>query len=170
MQITELLKTSEDLQSKRTADRLTQLMQELRPEEKVGEKTLQALNAALKKQNIKGGEVKEITKGELWQFQDAYKYIDQCNWHCGTYRSCKFKGMTAWAEVIDGKLKFEYVGCGRFFALKRLVEWAYDRENKNELKAIKANLGKEPEDLLLEEWKAITGNKFWMIANGRDAE
>ena len=147
---------------------LTKLIKELQPQEQASEATIAALNKALQKIGVKGGGVKSITRGEVWQFQDAIKYLDQCEWHCMSYRSCKYKGLAVIAQVVDGKLQFEYVGCDRFFAMKKLVEWVSKKENKTTYEELKKALGKEPEDFSLNEWKELMGRRFWQIVKGSD--
>jgi len=133
---------------------------------KVEQKTLDALNKALHELGVKGGEVKEITRGEVWRFQDAYKYLYQCAWHCVSLKSCKYKGIGAQAQVIDGKLKFDYVGCGRFFAMRRAFRWITQKDNKEILKEARG-LGKDLEDFTLEEWRVVLGKKWADVVSGK---
>lgn len=158
----QLLKTSGD--SKLSA--LSELVETLQPELLVEQKTIDALNKALQELGIKGGEVKAITRGEVWRFQDAYKYLYQCAWHCVSLKSCKYKGIGAQAQVIDGKLKFDYVGCGRFFAMRRAFRWITQKDNKEILKEARG-LGKDLEDFTLEEWRTVLGKKWSDVVSGK---
>lgn len=148
--------------------KLTKMIKELKPQEQASDGTIKALNDALKKLGVKGGEVKKITRGQVWQFEDVYKYLDQCLWHCLSYKSCRYKGMAVRAKVIDGQLEYEYLGCGKFFAMKKCLEWVLKKENKSTLEGLKKALGKEPEDLSLDEWKEVMGRRFWQVVNGED--
>jgi hypothetical protein len=158
----QLLKTSDD--SRLSA--LSELVKTLQPELLVEQKTLDALNKALQELEIKGGEVKSITRGEVWRFQDAYKYLYHCTWHCVSLKSCKYKGIGAQAQVIDGKLKFDYVGCGRFFAMRRAFRWITQKDNKEILKEARG-LGKDLEDFTLEEWRVVLGKKWADVVSGK---
>lgn len=160
--IGQLLRTSEDS----NLSVLSELIKTLQPEMKVEQKTLDALNKALHELGVKGGEVKEITRGEVWRFQDAYKYLYQCAWHCVSLKSCKYKGIGAQAQVIDGKLKFDYVGCGRFFAMRRAFRWITQKDNKEILKEARG-LGKDLEDFTLEEWRVVLGKKWADVVSGK---
>ena len=163
--IGQLLRTSEDS----NLSALSELIKTLQPEMKVEQKTLDALNKALHELGVKGGEVKEITRGEVWRFQDAYKYLYQCNWHCVSLKSCKYKGIGAQAQVIDGKLKFDYVGCGRFFAMRRAFRWITSKKQADILKEAR-NLEKDLEDFTLEEWRTVLGKKWGDVVSGRYEE
>lgn len=162
----ESLRTSNDLQVKRLASTLDRLIQELKPQDPASPAMLKAVNNALKEISVPG-EVKQMTRGEYWQFQDVYKYAYQCEWECLNYRTCKFKGLSAIVSVVDNRLKYEYVGCGRFLAFRRLVEWARSEKNSEALKAMRTRLRKEPEELTMDEWKIITEHKFDYIISGR---
>ena len=146
------------------------LIKQLKPEEPASPATVKALNDTLKKLEVKGGEVKEISRGQVWQFEDAYRYLDQCAWHCLGVSACKYRGMSARAWVVDGKLNFEYLGCGKFFAMQKCLRWAMRKENKKTLEELKKMFGKEPYELSLDEWKGIMGNRFWNVVNKLDDE
>ena len=160
------MRTSNDLPEKRVVSELTRLIKELKPEEPANPAMLKAVNEALRKLEV-NAEVTEITRGQVWQFQDVYKYAYQCIWECLSYKTCKYKGLGAEAWVVNGKLEYRYVGCGRFVAFKRLVQWARDSKNSEALKAIRSKLKKDPEELSMEEWEFITESKFHNIIRGR---
>lgn len=159
-------RTLEDLNSSKTLNALADLIETMKPNELIDSKALEAVNNAVKELEIKGGEVKEMTRGQMWQFQDVYKYLYNCAWHCVSIKTCKFKGMAARAEVRNGKLVFDYVGCGRFFAMRRAFRWITSKKQADVLKEAR-NLGKELEDFTLEEWRLVLGEQWYFVVSGR---
>jgi hypothetical protein len=168
MQTTEKsLKTSgASLQNSETLTALKVLIDFYKPNEPASEEMLTVLNKALKECEVKGGEVTTLTRGEFWQFQDVYKYLYTCVWRCGSMNSCKYQGMGAEAHVADGRLFFRYVGCDRYFSMKRAFRWITNPKNKDVLKAARS-FEKDLKDFTIDEWKAVLGNKWHDVVSGR---